>query len=67
MVSDNDPTAHAATYQDALSYGDFANVNYLAELSKEPEDRKIKDTQILREEAVEVWKQYHDMPDRIRY
>jgi len=62
-----DAIFYASTFQDALTYGDFADVNYLAELRKEPEDRQIKCTQILRPEAVEIWKQYHDMPDRIRY
>lgn len=56
-----------ATTQDSLKYGDFADIDILTEIRKDPADRKIKFIQILRPEAVKVWKEFSEMPDRARY
>lgn len=62
-----DQIFYGATIQDSLKYGDFADEDFLSEIRKEPKNRKIKYTEILRSEAVEIWKQYHDMPGRVKY
>lgn len=58
---------YGATTGDALKYGDFADIDILDEVRKEPDQRRIKFIQIMRPEAVEVWKEFHDLPDRVHY
>lgn len=58
---------YASTTKDALKYGGFADIDILDEIRKEPQNRNIPSTQICREEAVKVWKEFHDMPNRARY
>ena len=58
---------YGATIEDSLKYGDFDDVDILAEIRKKPEDRRIPFVEIMRPEAVEVWKEFSLMPDRARY
>jgi guanine deaminase len=58
---------YAATTEDSLKYGDFADIDILDELRKEPSQRRISFTEIMRPEAVKVWKEFSEMPDRARY
>lgn len=58
---------YAATIKDALEYGDFADVGIYEEVCKSSDERRIPMVQHMRPEAVEVWKEFHDMPDRARY
>jgi tRNA(Arg) A34 adenosine deaminase TadA len=58
---------YGATTEDSLKYGDFADVDILDELRKNPQDRRIKFTEKMRPEAVEIWKEFSKMPDRARY
>ena len=58
---------YAATVEDALAYGDFDDRPIYGQLALPKEQRSILLTQALRDEAVEVWKAYHALPDRIRY
>lgn len=58
---------YGATTQDALKYGNFADVDILSEVRKNPNDRKIKFIEVMRPEAVEVWKEFAAMPDRLHY
>lgn len=58
---------YGATIEDSLKYGDFADVNILSEIRKPEEERQIKFVEVLRSEAVEVWKEYSKMPDRVHY
>lgn len=58
---------YGATVEDALKYGDFQDVDILAELRKDPKERKIKFTETMRPEAVEIWKAFSNMPDRAHY
>ena len=58
---------YGATTEDALKYGDFADVDILSEIRKEPSQRRISFTERMRPEAVEVWKEFSKMPDRARY
>ena len=58
---------YGAHVEDALKYGDFQDVDIFKEICLPSQDRKIKATEALREEAVEVWKEFSVMPDRARY
>ncbi len=58
---------YAATVEDAKKYGDFRDEDYFEEMRKSVEDRQIKMTQFMRKEAVDVWKEFHQMPDRAKY
>src|SRR4249919_841181 len=46
---------YSATVEDTLKYGNFDNRPLYKELALPPEQRAIPRTQLLREEAVEVW------------
>lgn len=58
---------YGARIEDSLKYGDFQDVGILDEIRKDPKDRKIKFTEIMRPEAVEIWKKFSEMPDRAKY
>lgn len=58
---------YAATTQDALDYGNFDDIDFLEEIRKDPSERRIQFTQIMRPEAVEVWKEFAGMPERAHY
>jgi guanine deaminase len=58
---------YGATTHDSLKYGDFADVDILDQLKKEPTQRRIKFTEFMRPQAVEIWKEFASMPDRARY
>lgn len=58
---------YGATVEDSLKYGDFQDVDILSELRKNPKERRIKFTEFMRPEAVEIWKKFSMMPDRARY
>jgi tRNA(Arg) A34 adenosine deaminase TadA len=58
---------YGATTGDALKYGDFADIDILDEIRKDPSKRRVKFTEMMRPEAVEVWKEFSQLPDRARY
>ncbi len=58
---------YAATVEDALLYGDFDDSFIYKELALPKEQRSIRMTGMLREEAVEVWKKYKAKPDKVPY
>jgi tRNA(Arg) A34 adenosine deaminase TadA len=58
---------YAATVADALKYGGFDDSMIFEELAKPTTTRSIPATQLLQEEAVEVWKLYQAKPDKIHY
>lgn len=62
-----DKIYYGATTGDALKYGDFADIDILDEIRKEPKDRRVPFIEIMRPEAVAVWKEFSEMPDRARY
>lgn len=62
-----DKIYYGATIEDALQYGDFQDVNILDEVRKDPVHRQIKYKEILRPEAVEVWKEFAQVPGRAHY
>lgn len=58
---------YGATTGDALKYGEFADIDILDEIRKDPKQRRIPFIEIMRLEAVEVWKEFSIMPERARY
>ena len=58
---------YASTVDDALQYGDFQDFDMYGEYKIAPNERKIKIYNIMREDAVECWKQFSNMPDRAKY
>jgi guanine deaminase len=62
-----DQIFYSATVEDAYTYGQFDDRYIYKELTLPPEKRKILMRQMLREEAVAVWKQYQAKPDKIHY
>lgn len=57
----------ASTMEDALQYGNFDDIDILEQLREAPEDRRIKFTELMRPEAVKVWKEFAAMPDKGHY
>lgn len=58
---------YAATVEDALEYGSFADVDIYSEIRKEPNQRRITHTEFQRPLAVEIWKEFAQMPDKAHY
>ncbi|CAN5375006.1 guanine deaminase [soil metagenome] len=58
---------YASGIEDALEYGNFDDSFISAEFMKPKEERKIKPIQILRDEAVSVWKEYAAKTDKVPY
>lgn len=58
---------YAATVEDAKTYGDFDDLPIYQQLALPKDKRSIKLTQLCREEAIEIWKEYQAKPDRIPY
>lgn len=58
---------YGATTADSLQYGDFQDIDILDELRKEPKERRIQFVEMMRPEAVEIWKEFSQLPDRARY
>ena len=58
---------YAASVDDAHAYGNFDDRPIYEQLALPAEKRSIKLTQMLRDEAVVVWKKYRAKPDKIRY
>ena len=58
---------YAAQVEDALQYGGFDDSMIYAELKKDVGDRSIPIKQMMRAEAIEVWKKYAEKADRVPY
>jgi tRNA(Arg) A34 adenosine deaminase TadA len=58
---------YGATVGDALDYGDFDDAMIFEQLRLPTQGRTLPAAQIMRAEAVEIWKQYRDKPDKIAY
>jgi tRNA(Arg) A34 adenosine deaminase TadA len=62
-----DGIVYAATYEDAKKYGNFDD-KYIFDVFAVPrESRPIPEKQLLRQEAVEVWKEYANRKDKVDY
>lgn len=58
---------YASTNEDAFEYGDFDDTLIYDEIKKPVACRAIPSVQIMRDEAIEVWKKYRSKPDRVPY
>lgn len=62
-----DKIYYASTTEDALTYGNFADIDILEEVKKDPSLRKIPAKEYMRPEAVVVWKEFAAQPDKAHY
>jgi guanine deaminase len=62
-----DAIFYAATIQDALDYGDFDDKPIYDAIAQPGPDRAVPARELLRDEMVEVWKEFRAIPDRIHY
>lgn len=62
-----DGVYYAASCGDAMEYGNFDDTPIYEQLRLPVEQRSLPIKQMLREEAVVVWKKYQAKPDRIQY
>lgn len=58
---------YGATIDDALEYGGFDDRMIFAQLRRPIRDRSLPAEQIMRGEAVEIWKKYKEKPDKVAY
>lgn len=58
---------YAARVEDALAYGEFQDRDIFKEMKIDSAQRIIQSTELLRDEALEVWKEFSVMPGRARY
>ena len=58
---------YAARIEDAKEYGNFDDIDYFNEIRKTSIERKIHSTELLRDEAIEVWKKFYADPHRVHY
>lgn len=58
---------YGATVEDALEYGGFNDSLIFAQLRRPTQDRTLPASQIMRAEAVEIWKKYKEKPDKVPY
>ncbi len=62
-----DGIVYAATVDDARAYGGFDD-RYLYDQLKQPAGlRDLPQVQLLRDEALQVWKEYASLPDKVPY
>lgn len=57
----------ASTVEDALEYGNFDDSMIYSELKKPTIWRSIPAEQLLRDEAVAVWRDYQKLPGKVQY
>ncbi|WP_309386507.1 nucleoside deaminase [Cerasicoccus frondis] len=58
---------YASTHADALEFGGFDDSFIQEELKRRAEDRKVPQLELLRDEALAVWKQYAARTDNTHY
>ncbi|WP_199756799.1 nucleoside deaminase [Tautonia sociabilis] len=62
-----DGIIYGAVVADSKKYGNFDDDFIYAEFAKPVKDRAISEQSLLREEAVEVWKEYQARKDKVDY
>lgn len=62
-----DGIVYGAKVEDSKKYGNFDDAFIYEQFAAAPADRAISQQSLLRDEAVEVWKQYHDRADKVDY
>ncbi len=58
---------YSSTIQDALEYGAFDDEAIYEAVTKPGPDRAVPARELLRDEMVEVWREFAAIPDRIHY
>ena len=58
---------YASTTEDAKKYGNFQDEDMYVQFKKDPDERKIQSTPLLRDEAIVVWKKFSAMPNHVHY
>jgi guanine deaminase len=62
-----DGIVFAANVADSKQYGGFDDAFIYEQFAKPVEDRSVPQIQMLRDEAVKVWKEYAALPDQVPY
>ncbi len=62
-----DAVYYASTIQDALDFGDFDDKPIYDAIAQPGPDRAVPARELLRDEMVEVWKEFHAIPGHIHY
>lgn len=58
---------YAATVEDAKKYGNFQDIDMFAEFKRDAKERTITCSEMLRAEAIVVWKKFSEMPGHVHY
>ncbi len=60
---------YAATMEDTTRLGDFTDIDYYEQLALPKGDKKkrIQLSEFMRDEAVKVWEEFHNMPGHVHY
>jgi tRNA(Arg) A34 adenosine deaminase TadA len=58
---------YAATIQDAFDFGDFDDKPIYDAIAQPGPDRAVPTHELLRDEMVAVWKEFHAIPGHIHY
>ena len=58
---------YASTVQDAKQYGDFDDQLIVESMKDNIENRKVTATQLLVDEMLALWKEFHNSKDRVHY
>jgi len=58
---------YATTAQDVKEHGNFEDEDFYLEFAKPPADRNIPAIEFMRHEAVKVWEEFSQLPDRCHY
>ncbi len=62
-----DGIVYGAKVEDSKKYGNFDDAFIYEQFAAPPEKRAISQQSLLRDEAVAVWKEYHDRADKVDY
>ncbi len=62
-----DGVFYGAVVADSKKYGNFDDDFIYEQFAKPTKDRSISEQNLLRPEAVEVWKEYHNRKDKVDY
>ncbi|WP_337175512.1 nucleoside deaminase [Paludisphaera sp.] len=62
-----DGIVYGATVEDSKEYGNFDDAFIYEQFAAAPAERAIPEQSLLREEAVEVWKEYQRRADKVDY
>lgn len=58
---------YGARIEDAKKYGNFADINYYDEIKRDPNERQIRSTELLRDDALKVWMEFSKVSKEMHY